>query len=91
MSEDTLLYAEAILGKDAEEWLNTDLGRYVVGRIEQDEQEALEALATVLPWRRRKMQELQNRVWRARQLKGYLTELLVTGRQALSQLENSES
>lgn len=85
------LYAEAMLGKDAEEWLNTDLGRYVMARIEEEEREAFEALAKTIPWRRRKIQELQNRIWRAQQFKGYLAELIVTGQQALSQLENAET
>lgn len=81
------LYAEAILGKDAEEWLNSDLGRYVLARVEEEEREALEAMADVSPWRRRRIQQLQSQLWRARSFKGWLGEMIVAGRQALQQLE----
>lgn len=81
------LYAAAILGKDAEEWLNSDLGRYVLARVEEEEREALEAMADVSPWRRRRIQQLQSQLWRARSFKGWLGEMIVAGRQALQQLE----
>lgn len=82
------LFAEAILGKDAEEFLASDIGRYLVARAEEEEREALDALATVWPWRRRRIAQLQTRLWRARSVKGWLAELITTGHQALQQLEN---
>jgi hypothetical protein len=72
------LYAEAVLGKDAEEFLKSDIGRIMLARAEEEESEALEALAGVSSW------------WRARSFKQWLTELVVTGRQALQQLETPE-
>lgn len=79
-----------MIGKDAEEFLNGDLGRYMLARAEEEEKEALEELATVFAWRRRKIQQLQAKLWRARSFKGWLTEMIVTGRQALQQLEQVE-
>jgi hypothetical protein len=84
------LYAEAVLGKDAEEFLKSDIGRIMLARAEEEESEALEALAGVSSWRRRRIAELQARIWRARSFKQWLTELVVTGRQALQQLETPE-
>lgn len=84
------LYAEAILGKDAEEFLKTDLGRYLLARVEEEEKQALEDLVTVSAWRRRRIQQLQAQLWRARSFKGWLAEMIVTGRQALQQLEQVE-
>jgi hypothetical protein len=84
------LYAEAVLGKDAEEFLKSDIGRIMLARAEEEENEALEALASVASWRRRRIAELQARIWRARSFKQWLTELVVTGRQALQQLETPE-
>ena len=84
------LYAEAIIGKDAESFLQGDLGRYMIARAEEEEREALEELATVFAWRRRKISQLQARLWRARSFKGWLSEMIVTGRQALQQLEQVE-
>lgn len=83
------LYAEAMLGRDAEEFLNTDLGKYLLARAEEQEQEAMEELATVFPWNRWKIQRLQNKLWQARSFKDWLKEMIVTGRQALAQLDQS--
>lgn len=84
------LFAEAILGQDAEEFLKTDLGRYMLARAEEEEQEALDALGKVSPWRRRRIQQLQAKLWRARSFKGWLGEMIVAGKQALQQLESQE-
>ena len=84
------LYAEAILGKDAEEFLKTDLGRYMLARVEEEENEALEGLASVFPWRRRRIQQLQAQLWRARSFRGWLGEIIIASKQALQQLEDRE-
>ena len=81
------LYAEAILGKDVEEWLQSDVGRYALAGVEREEQEALEALAKVWPWRWRRIMQLQERLRRCRQFKCWMAEMITTGRQALQQLE----
>lgn len=86
LSTQTLI-AEGMLGKDAEEFLNGDLGRYMLARAEEEEQEALEQLSTVWPWRRRRITELQTKLWRARSFKRWLADLVIAGRQAIEQLE----
>ena len=82
------LYAEAMLGKDAEEFWQSDIGRYILGRIEEEEKEAVEILVKVSPWRRRRIMELQSRISRAQSIKGWFSELIISGRQALEQLED---
>ena len=84
------LQAEAILGKDAEEFLGSDIGRIMLARAVEEERHALEGLASVSPWRRRRISELQAQLWRARSFKEWLTELVITGQQALQQLESPE-
>ncbi len=86
-----VLWAEAVLGKDAEEFLRTDLGRYLVGRASQEEQEAIDKLASVASWRRNRIRELQNEIWRARSVKGWLAEIVQTGKQAEMQLEEAQA
>jgi hypothetical protein len=81
VSEETL-FAEAILGKEAEDFLKSELGRYLIGRAEEIQQEALELLSTTHPWRRRRIQQLQNEVWRARSFQEWLAEMIMAGRQA---------
>lgn len=84
------LFAEAVLGKDVEEWLKSDVGRYMLAGFEEYEQDALEELAKVLPWRRRRILQLQERIRLARKFKSLAAEMIHTGRQALQQLEASE-
>ena len=77
-----LLMAEAVLGRDADEFMRTDIGRYVLGRCEQEIDEAQELLSRVSPWRRRRIQELQNQIYRAKSLKSWLVELVNNGNAA---------
>lgn len=86
MAADTLM-AEAILGQDAQEFVKTELGRYILGRARQEKAEALEQLGRVSPWRRNRIRQLQNEVWRADSIAGWLSELITSGRQAEAVLE----
>jgi hypothetical protein len=83
----TELYAEAIIGRDAEDFVNSDIGRYVIGCAEQEANEAIAQLKNVYPWRRRKITELQNKIWRAESIQTWISELIIKGRQAQQQLE----
>lgn len=82
------LWAEAVLGKDAEEFFVSELGRYLAGCAELEEKEAFEALANADPSEYKQIVMLQNRVWRARAFMGWLQELIVAGKQAVSALES---
>lgn len=81
MSTETL-WAEAALGRDAREFLASDLGRYIVGRCQQEKDDALMALAHVSPWRRNRIRQLQNEVWRAESVPKWMFELVDAGQQA---------
>lgn len=86
-----LLMAEAILGQEAQEFLNTELGQFLIGRANQEKKDALEQLARVSPWRRNRIRDLQARVWRAESFLVWLAELITSGRQAEGVLEELES
>jgi aminoglycoside phosphotransferase len=47
----------------------------------------MQQLKNVYPWRRRKITELQNKIWRAESLQQWLSELIIQGTQATQQLE----
>jgi len=81
MSQETL-WAEAALGRDSQEFLASDIGRYIVGRCKQEKDDALMALALVSPWRRNRIRQLQNDVWRAESVPKWLFELVDAGQQA---------
>ena len=82
--------AHAILGRDAEEFFNSDLGRYVKGRAEAEKTEALEQLSRVSPWRRNRIRQLQNEVWRAESVVAWIAELITLGEQAEALMEQRE-
>ncbi len=88
MSDETTLWAEAALGRDAADFMASDIGRYLLGRAEQDIQEAHEKLAIVSPWRRNRIRQLQNEIWRAQSVKGWLVELVGAGKQAEAIIED---
>lgn len=84
------LFAEAIIGRDAEEFVQSDIGQYIIGCAEQEANEAMDQLKHVLPWRKRKITELQNKIWRAESLQSWLAELIIKGKQATQQLESED-
>lgn len=84
------LIAEVDLGQQAREFVQSDLGRFMVGAAQQEIAEAQDRLSKVLPWRYRKIQELQNKIWRSRFFLSLLRELLMSGRVAQGAIEESE-
>ena len=84
------LYAEAMIGRDAEDFLKSDVGRYLIGRATQEADEAMAELKRCFPWRRRRITELQNRIYRAESIQGWIGELIIQGRQAMAHLETNE-
>jgi len=85
------LFAEAMIGRDAEEFLKSDIGNYLLGCADQEIDEAMHELKNVHPWRTRKIKELQNKIWRAESFKQWLAELIIRGQQALQNLESDET
>jgi hypothetical protein len=63
------------------------VGRYIVGRCQQEIADAQSQLSTVSPWRRNRIRQLQNEVWRAQSVVGWLAELVHAGQQAEAVLE----
>lgn len=84
------MLAEAILGRDAEDFCKSELGRFILGRCDQEIADAQDKLSRVSSWRRRRIQELQNDIWRAKNMKGWLMELIQNGRQAEAALDEIE-
>jgi hypothetical protein len=88
---DDVLLAEAVLGRDAEDFLRSELGRFILGRCDVEISDAQHKLSRVSAWRRRRIQELQNEIWRAESLKGWFAELIQNGRAAEAALNGRDS
>lgn len=77
----------AVFGKQVENFLASELGRHLVKRAEVEADVAIDALKKVYPWRRRKIQELQNRIWVAERFQQWLADAVMDGMQATQLLE----
>lgn len=84
------LVAEVDLGQQAREFLASDLGRHLVGCLHQEVLLAQEGLEQTAAWRRRRIQELQNRVWRAKFMLSWLRDLILSGKAADGALKEGE-
>ncbi len=82
-----VLLAEAMLGEDALAFSRSDIGRYLIGRANQEIKVATDALKTVHPWRYRRVGYLQNKIAVAERVKSWLLEAIVSGRTAISEVE----
>jgi hypothetical protein len=91
MSDTESLVATATIGADAEEFLASDLGRMLISMAEQEAEEAMDKLKRTHPWRWRRISQLQNDIKRAESFKGWLVELIVSGRQAVETLEEAQA
>jgi hypothetical protein len=88
--EHDLLMAEAILGRDAEDFARSELGQFILKRCDLEIEDAQDELSRVFSWRRKRIQELQNKVWRAKSMKTWLGELISNGRSAEAALDEIE-
>lgn len=87
--EETLT-AEVLIGDDAEAFLNSDLGRTILGIAELEAKAATEDLKSAKVTDPDRLRELQNIIWRSEKFKQWLGELVDRGRQAFHTLEHEE-
>ena len=85
--EETVLTAQAKGGALCANWLDTDVGRYVVGRAEQYEMDVLRELATVKPEDELRIVQLQERARVPALIVRFLDEAIADGEAAKFQLE----
>ena len=81
-----LLMAETDLGEDAAQFLTSNLGRYLIGRVNIEINEFYGKLKTTFPLRWKRIMQLQNEIWKREAFKMYLIEAIQSGRSALAEL-----
>lgn len=84
------MFAEADMGRQAREFAEGDIGRYLLGCARQEYAGAIEKLKRVPFWRYRRIQQLQNEMWRAENFMLWLRDLIIRGRAAEGTLAESE-
>lgn len=81
------LYAESILGKDAEQFFKTELGQYVIGMSAIEVAEIHEKMETA---KTSAISDLQKDVLVAKKALLWINDAIHLGKQALGQLEAQE-
>ena len=84
------LFAEADMGREAQEFLASPVGRYLFGCAQEEYRDATTKLKRTAFWRFRRIQQLQNEIWRAEQFMLWLRDLIVKGKAAEQALAGRE-
>lgn len=85
-SKETLI-AIATFGRQVEEFWNSDVGKFLLKKINKDIMSAFEELKSCDPKDGKLVQTLQNKIYRAESVQEWLGTAIVQGLQALSELD----
>ena len=88
LNEADPLVRAAVFGRQTEEFLNSELGRFLVARADEQRDAAVDALKRVAPWRTRRIRQLQNEIAVAESVQQWLADAVTEGQQALQVLED---
>ena len=91
LSQEDPLVQFAAFGREVDIFLRSDIGDFLVKRSEEEITEAVQALKTVHPWRRRRIQELQNKIAVAERFQLWLADAIADGQTAMQQLEEDHA
>ncbi len=80
----------AVLGRQVEDFLLSDIGTYLLEQAKREEAEAMDLLKRVHPWRRRRIQELQNRIAVVERVQLWLADAIYSGHAALELLKQDQ-
>ena len=84
------LLETAVFGKEVENFLQTNIGRYIVERAEKQAEQAMEELKRVAWWRGRRIKQLQNRIAVAESVQQWLADAIMDGLSATRSLESND-
>lgn len=89
--------AEAVLGIEVENLFESDVGKFILGAAEQDENDAMIKLMEFDPYQFTTLGELQSALAKiqqnvliSRNVQGYLSDAIIRGRQAEEIIANIE-
>lgn len=91
MSDARELWAAVEMGLDAQQFLGSRLGKYLIKRAEDERDDAIDELKGADSDSPRLIRSLQNRIWRAEQFQYWIAELIQSGTLAEEQLKEMDS
>ena len=84
------LFAEAKLGIQMDEWLSTDVGRYVTGRAKNELEGIQIKLLSIPAWQEDSAKHLQQKAQGLQQMMGWLTDAINNGHASELALQEAE-
>lgn len=84
------LVKSAVFGAQVQQFLDSDVGQYLLSRTEQEREEAIEELSKVSPWRRRRITHLQNKVWVCDHFHKWLADAIIDGENSTRIIEGND-
>ena len=81
----------AVFGRQVEDFVNSDIGRHITRRADDEISECLDELKRISPdwpWGRRKIARLQSRIATAERVMHWLAEAITEGHQAMNIIED---
>ena len=79
-----------VFGKQVEDFLETDVGRYIVRKANDKAEKAIDALKRISPNDNVGIQILQNEIGLAESIVEWLADAIITGQQAIDHLRSEE-
>jgi hypothetical protein len=81
-----ILMETAILGKQAEMFVNSDIGKYLLARAEEKSRICYDQLKKVAPWRQKRIRDLQNEIWKCESFRTWILESINEGQFAQEEM-----
>jgi hypothetical protein len=88
--EQEILVKRAIFGKQVENFLSSDIGRYILARAEDQAATAMDKLKTCTPTEGRLVQSLQNDIYKAESIREWLGHAIQDGMNALNIIDSPD-
>ena len=88
--EEQALFAEAQMGQDAIDIMNSDVGRVIRSMIKYDVRGKTATLVSVPWWRQRKIRALQNDIRNGESFLSYIADIIERGEMAYLQLSERD-
>ena len=91
MSQETeILFDTAVLGKQWDDFMRSDIGRYLDDCLAKEHRTGLDELVNANPADAEAVRAAQNKVWRAVQLRSWIQSSIVAGLKATAVLESRD-
>jgi hypothetical protein len=88
VEDKNMLLRRAAFGKQIEEFWTSDIGNYILNRIDSEVVAAFKEIKDCDPKDGKVVQMIQNKIYRVESIKGWLEDAVIDGLQAVKELND---